>query len=458
MENRRTFLRHTGEILQASALAAAFQGFLGRSAVAESSGERVYGALRPMKDETTGLELLQLPDGFRYRSFGWKEDQLADGRATPGAHDGMGVISTEGTLLTLCRNHELKGNAKPFGSADQCYDPAAPGGCTNLVFDAGKGEWVKAFASISGTVKNCAGGPTPWGTWLTCEETVFGPGDKDDDVTLNHEREHGWIFEVPAGGVSAPQPLKAMGRFVHEAVAVDPKTGIVYETEDAKHAGFYRFVPKTKGQLAQGGQLQMARAKNAPDLRQGNKIGATYDVDWVNIDDPHRAHSPGKNDEAGVFQQGKAQNGTSFARLEGCWYGHGRVYLVSTSGGAAEMGQVWEFDPAGQTLRLIFESPGASILEKPDNITVSPRGGLVLCEDGDLKPQRLHGLTTDGRLFPLAANNVVLRGEHNAFQGDFRDSEWAGATFSPDGQWLFVNIQNPGITFAITGPWDAGSL
>lgn len=459
MTTRRAFLQHSGEFLKASMVASAFHGLISRhSRAADPDGRPVYGPLRAVKDETTGLELLRLPEGFRYRSFGWTGDAMSDGGTTPGVHDGMAVIAAQGDLLTLCRNHELKGKGRPFAAAERCYDSAAPAGCTNLVFDAAKGEWLKSFASISGTVKNCAGGPTPWGSWLTCEETVSGPHDEDDGHPLEYHQDHGWIFEVPADGAQGPRPLKAMGRFVHEAVAVDPANGIVYETEDARQAGFYRFLPASPGDLAQGGQLQMLRAKGADDLRKGSQLHATYDVEWVTIGEPHLAHSKGSTDAAGVFRQGKAQGGTTFARLEGCWYGQGRVFFVSTSGGHAERGQVWEFHPANQTLRLIFASPGSEVLDKPDNITVSPRGGLVLCEDGDVKPQRLHGLTTDGRLFLLAANHIVLKGEHNGFRGDFRDSEWAGATFSPDGKWLFVNIQDPGITFAITGPWEDGLL
>lgn len=458
MPTRRAFLRQSCDLVSTSFVATAFQQLLIRRGAAAEPSTGGYGPLRPCQDETTGLELLELPEGFRYCSFGWTGDEMSDGRKTPGVHDGMAVIQADGDLLTLCRNHELKGNGRPFAEAPQSYDPAGPGGCTNLVFDAGQGAWLKSFASISGTVKNCAGGPTPWGTWLTCEETIFGPGDDDDGQMLEYEQEHGWIFEVPAEGVNSPKPLKAMGRFVHEAIAVDPRTGIVYETEDSKQAGFYRFLPEKAGDLARGGRLQMLKAVDAPDLRKGIARGATFDVEWVDIEDPLRAHSPGTKDGSGVFLQGQVQGGSKFSRLEGCWAGQDRIFLVATSGGDAEKGQVWEFDPAGQTLKLIFESPGSDVLDKPDNLTVSPRGGLVLCEDGDVSPQRMHGLTRDGRLFPLAANHVQLKGERHQIKGDFRDSEWAGATFSPDGRWLFANIQDPGITVAITGPWEAGLL
>jgi secreted PhoX family phosphatase len=121
------------------------------------------------------------------------------------------------------------------------------------------------------------------------------------------------------------------------------------------------------------------------------------------------------------------------------------------------MGQVWEIDPKASTLRLVFESPGPDVLNMPDNICVSPRGGLVICEDGTVRPC-VHGLTRDGRIFRFARNNMVLPEPRNGVAGDFTTSEFAGATYSPDGRWLFVNAQRPGVTFAITGPWDRGGL
>jgi secreted PhoX family phosphatase len=158
-----------------------------------------------------------------------------------------------------------------------------------------------------------------------------------------------------------------------------------------------------------------------------------------------------------VWAQGRAQGAATFSRLEGCWYGNdAKIYIVSTSGGSGQ-GQIWEYDPRAESIRLLFQSPGADVLNAPDNITVSPRGGLVLCEDGS-GTEYLHGLTTDGEIFRFAQNNVKLNGERNGIVGDFTGSEWAGACYSPDGRWLFVNVQSPGITFAITGPWKSGAL
>jgi secreted PhoX family phosphatase len=179
---------------------------------------------------------------------------------------------------------------------------------------------------------------------------------------------------------------------------------------------------------------------------------------WVKIADPERPHSPDTTDGGGCFSQGKAQGGTSFARLEGAWQGEGKIYFTATSGGKAKCGQVFEYDPKTSMLRIVYESPGADICDYPDNIAVSPRGGILLCEDGGARAKRLHGLTTKGVLFPFAVNNVNLTDPYMGHKGNFVEQEWAGATFSEDGKWMFANIQTPGITFAITGPWEDGEL
>lgn len=379
---------------------------------------------------------------------------MSDGVITPEGHDGMAVIQQKGDVVTICRNHELRGS-KSFGTEAITFDPLAGGGCANLQFDVKSGQWLKSWASLAGTVQNCAGGPTPWGTWLSCEETVIGPKETYKEKKYPHEKHHGWIFEVPAEGKPTLEPLEAMGRFVHEALAIDPRDGIVYETEDRKTAGFYRFLPNDKQKLVKGGQLQMLKVKGHDDLRTGAKTDVRYDTEWVEIEDPTRRHTPGTEDTLGVYSQGKADGATTFGRLEGCWYGDGVVYFNCTDGGEAGMGQVWAFTPEDQTLVLLFQSPSHDVLDSPDNLTVSPRGGLILCEDADLQPLRLHALTRKGELETVAMNNINLKqGQHQRLTGDFTGGEWAGACFSPDGQWLFVNIQDPGITFAITGPWE----
>jgi hypothetical protein len=412
-----------------------------------------YGPLAPAKDEATGLSLLALPPGFRYHSLSWRGDGISPTEKVPSHHDGMAAFSAGPGRIRLVRNHEVRTDTGAFAAGDP-YDPAAGGGTMTLELEAASAKLLSARPSLTGTLWNCAGGPTPWGSWLTCEETTLGPGEGRLTKT------HGWVFEVPANGVARPQPLEGMGRFRHEAVAVDPSTGIVYETEDQGDAGLYRFVPKVPDKLADGGRLEMLTVEDRPsfDTRRGPRRGEEIPVRWIAIDDPLRAHEHLEaRDGQGVFSQGAAKGAARFARLEGAWFGEGRLVFTSTSGGAAQRGQVWQLDPKSSRLTLLYESPGEADLDGPDNLCVSPRGGLVICEDGE-REQYLRGLTRDGRLFAFARNTVVLRGEHNALAGDFTDQEFAGACFSPDGQWLFVNIQTPGITFAITGPWGDGGI
>ncbi|QDT07825.1 hypothetical protein K227x_62540 [Rubripirellula lacrimiformis] len=460
--SRRQFLSDNFAAATTFAAGAAFGSMGRRLALGDAPSPKCF--LAPALDETTGLPLLRLPEGFRYRSFGWAGDMMNDGFETPNLHDGMGVVASDGNLLTLCRNHEISEDGPCLSiKGDGVYDKQAMGGCTSLVFDAERGDWVSSRTSLSGTSRNCAGGVTPWNTWLTAEETVLGPGDRDaynNYAKKTFQKTHGWVFEVPANGIGNPEPIKAMGRFVHEAIAVDRNSGIVYETEDRGTAGFYRFIPTQPGNLHAGGVLEMAEVVNTPDLRGGFADGSTFDVRWHRIDDPTlsatKAGFPA--DELGVFKQGQAKGGSMFSRLEGCWFGGGKVYFDATDGGAAGAGQIWEFDPENQKLKLLFESPSKPVLNMPDNLCVSPRGGIVLCEDNDYGaneyPQRIFGLSQDGKLSLFAENNIQLKGEKNGISGDFRTKEWAGATFSPDGKWLFVNAQSPGITFAITGPWE----
>ena len=457
---RRQFL-HKAAVIGGAAVSVPLEAlWRGAEASGRSFDAAGYGPLQPAIDGATGLPLIQLPEGFRYVSFGWTGDPLDSGARTPGAHDGMAAFPGSDGTVRLIRNHELSGG-KAF-EASLAYDTDAGGGTTTITFNPKTGKMVTARASLAGTARNCAGGPTPWGTWLTCEESTVAP---DDPARPNAsppavKKPHGYVFEVPLDGRASAVPLAAMGRFVHEAVAVDPRSGIVYETEDQQRSGLYRFTPRTRGRLANGGRLEMLAIKRRPrlDLRRGQPAGVRYPIDWVDIHEPERAHSnPDERNSAGVFTQGYEAGGALFGRLEGIWYADRRLFITSTDGGDAKMGQVWELDIRNQELRLVFESPGLDVLNMPDNLTVSPRGGLVLCEDGTANPS-VHGLTRDGKIVRFARNNVVLNGERNGITGDFRRSEFAGATFSPDGEWLFLNIQSPGITLAVTGPWGRGML
>lgn len=459
---RRKFLSENFSTISSFGVGAAFVSLGSRFNLGENP--KRASQLIEVKDETTGLPLLRLPEGFRYMSMGWSGDKFSDGSVIPEKHDGMGVVSVDGDLVTICRNHEVSGDG-PFVPIKNGtpYDPMARGGCANLVFDTKNEVLTKSWMSMSGTSRNCAGGVTPWGTWLTCEETVLGPNDIDtynDNKVCRFRKTHGWIFEVPAEGAGEPVPLRDMGRFVHEAVAIDQETGIVYETEDKDTSSFYRFIPNVKNQLAKGGKLQVAEVVGQHDLRGGFEQGVEFDVRWHTIPNPQLANTPGieANDELGVFKQGQKLGGSIFKRLEGCWFGNGLIYFDATDGGAKKAGQIWQYDPKSDKLKLLFESPSKQVLNMPDNLCVSPRGGILMCEDnnygGNEHPQRVFGLSQKGELSLFAENNVILKKEKNNFEGDFRIREWAGATFSPDGKWLFINIQTPGMTLAITGPWE----
>jgi secreted PhoX family phosphatase len=382
---------------------------------------------------TTGLELLNLPPGFSYRSFSWTGEKMTDGLRTPGLHDGMGLFATNGRIH-LVRNHEITVGT-PFGGP--IYDASSAGGTTTLEFDPTTGHWLGSRASLSGTHKNCAGGVTPWGTWLSCEESTADPGTK------GVERTHGWVFEVPPTDMAQAKPLEALGRFEHEAVAFDPATGVGYLTEDSRRAGLYRFVPRAYGDL-ESGRLQMLCIDRA--LRLPTRIAREDDwmpIGWVDIEDPTAT-------ELSVYEQGSRKNGATFKRLEGIWFDGGRVFFASTTGGWARAGQIWELDLERQRLRLTFQSPGTKVLSGPDNLAMMESGAMVICEDGDHIPSRLSMLTDKGVLFPIAENNLVFNGERGLF-GDFRHAEWCGACSS--GEWLFANLQIPGLTLAITGPW-----
>jgi secreted PhoX family phosphatase len=430
-----------------------------------------YGPLLPDPDR-----LLDLPRGFSYRIVSREGEPMSDGLVTPAAFDAMGCFRVRGAphQVLLVRNHEMWPNLTEGGAFGRdhalarniprakIFDRLADGtpklgGTTTLLWDMRQHRVVRSHLSLAGTCANCAGGPTPWGSWLTCEETLeSGPPLAG--------RPHGWVFEVPstARGLVDPVPLTAMGRFIHEAAIVDPRTGIAYLTEDRPDGLFYRFLPRSPGRLASGGRLQALALVNARerDLRnwpadhprapgQGVvlPVGRSVAVRWIDLDG---VDSPNGD----LKDRGFARGALRFARGEGLAIGTRRdrseIYVSCTMGGPSHLGQVWRYRPSrieGTTreaseparLELFVETTDAHRLKNCDNVTVTPWGGLILCEDGpDDQPQYLRGVTAEGHLYPLAANSY---------------SEFAGACFSPDGRTLFVNAQSPGITFAVTGPW-----
>lgn len=425
----------------------------GRDSIMVGTGDGGYGPLR-----AAGPDLM-LPEGFQYRMIGVEGTAMSDGNLTPRDHDGTAAFALPNGNIRLVRNHEVTTQATEngaIGDLSLAYDTSAPGGTTSLEIDPVSREVVKDFVSLGGTHTNCAGGPTPWGSWLSCEEITVGSN-------RGYLKDHGYVFEVPAMAEEQlpPVPLPAMGRFYHEAVAVDPATGILYETEDPGSrpitCGFYRFIPDQPymngagGDLTEGGKLQMLRVAGQPNYNTalGQTVGQDLAVEWVDILDPDPSNA--QTEIRAVAEQGWSEGAASFNRLEGCWWGGDSVYLTATNGGDAGQGQVWRYTPTpdGGQLTLIFESPNPDVMNYPDNICVSPRGTLVICEDGDAS-QFVRGLTLDGRLFDIAYNNYNHR-------------EFTGATFSPDGQTLFFNIQsggdgNLGKTFAVWGPWEKGAI
>jgi len=479
--DRRTFLRRAGGALLAPSLAglaacgrepgsggstSAFTSAAAPPVRRAVAGQGGYGALA-VSAETP--EIL-VPAGFRVtRVSSTAHPSLADPSfIVPNAVDGMAAFPGPDGTVRLVRNHEITDGARvarPFGSLN-VYDARAGGGTTTVEL-AIRGdranrtvEVLLEFPSLNGTHTNCAGGPTPWGSWLSCEE-----------ITVERDRPHGYIFEVPSRSDRAvePVPLVAMGRFVHEAIAVDAATGIVYETEDIRYrtsdglpgAGFYRFIPNRPGELRAGGRLQMLAVLGEPAYFTvtAQIPGAVLPVTWIDIDEPDPANAA--DDPSAMFREGLSKGGAIFHRLEGCWFWDDTIYFDATEGGDAAAGQVWQYRPPrggdptareGGELALIFESPGRDVLDCPDNLCVSPRGGLVLCEDGQ-DIQFIRGLTREGAIFDLVQTNGP-------------GSEFAGATFSPDGEILFFNIQGsttsdgpePGFTYAMWGPWEGGAL
>ncbi len=477
---RRTLLKTTA----GAAIGGPFAGLVAMPANAHTPP--APAALVPINDARDGKVRLHLPAGFRYRSFHDTETPvvLTDGTTLPGRHDGMGAFAGPNRSVLLVRNHEVNGSGAAFGTGTP-YDPMARGGTTTVQVTP-TGQVIRAFTSLNGTMMNCSGGRMPWGAWVTCEETVNGPDVGPDFTGASNvalTKPHGYVFEVPATHLpgkdgSSRAPITQAGRFAHEAVSFDPDRGYLYLTEDnfAFPSGFYRYRPPQHpmrvGRLLDGGSLQMLKVRGVDNahLEAHQVNGTTYDVEWVDIPEPdiEYDYTPGQaaptpNDAALVHvgDQGRARGAAGFSRLEGQVYDDGVVYFTSTQGGGpaetgpdsvggygSGSGQVWAYDIARRTLTCVFQSPGPLVLDLPDNITTSRNGTLVVCED-NVSDNYIRGLTPGGQLFDIALNRLTSSTGANR-----SNDEFAGTTFSPNGQTLFVNIQaSAGMTFAIWGPW-----
>ncbi|MFJ4683539.1 alkaline phosphatase PhoX [Streptomyces sp. NPDC091377] len=421
-----------------------------------------YGPLLPDPDG-----LLALPAGFTYRVLTYTgRTTLESGESTPSRHDGTAAFAGPRGATLLVNNHEIGGPRSraeyPVPLAEGLvYDPAAAGGCTVVEV---RGDRVAEWVGITGTSTNCAGGSTPWGTWLTCEET-------EDLAGVNGmTKDHGYVFEVDPQDRRAnrdPRPVKALGRYAHEAVVIDPRRGHAYLTEDASKPNglLFRWTPPKgfrhgRGRLRtladDAGRYQAARCLDSDgryvdDLTRATSAGTVYRVEWVDVPDRDARSVPVRKQ----FTDGQVTRGR---KLEGMWWGDGGAYVVSSyaraeSPGVPHDGQVWFYDPKRHTLTLkvlLGVAPGTADdphFDGPDNITVSPYGGLIIAEDGD-GSQHLFGATDTGRTYPIARSELNL-GTEEAPQY----SEFAGVTFSPDGRTLFACLQSPGIMIAIDGPW-----
>lgn len=523
--DRRTFLR--GSVVAAIA-AGPMQALVARQALAATGmggGRHTgYGALTAQASRNTGEVLLRLPRGFHYDVIGKAGSPMIDGQPTPIGHDGMASFPWERGRIRMIRNHEVL----PSDAADQAafgtdvvppYDVQGPGGTTTMELTP-NGELVRSWVSLSGTAMNCAGGAMPWGSWVSCEETILGTDARVNFLgqTNDLEQVHGYIYEVPvsrgpdSGEGSAA--IRAAGRFNHEAVSWG-RDGWLYLTEDNFNgpSGFYRYRPpndpERDGYIADGGVLQVLvvdAAGNAPvlptgsaDLRGELGAGTTFSTSWVDI--PVADPVPGEfvlgdhvpieptsqvltsyelpaspsdiQMSRAVALQGYALGAGNFARVEGCWFGDGKVFFNATAGGAAASegrddsevrrgngnGQVWMYDVASGDLTVLVEADSpensdAAIIDGPDNITLSPRGSLLVCEDG-AGANYMRGVTLDGEVFDFAstADGIV--------------TEFAGGNFSPNGNVLFANLQDvstadmgslTGLTVAIRGPFARGPL
>jgi uncharacterized protein len=460
---RRRFVEGSAAVGGGLAIAGPLSALAAQTAEARRRPRDVgYGNLAPVPEIDSGIEYLELPQGFQYRLINRAGDPMTTGGPTPGIFDGMAAYPGRGGTTILIRNHENRSRAGEVAvavPAGKRYDPDpnVRGGNTKLV--VGRDRTLReVYAVLGGTHTNCAGGQMPWGTWITCEE-IFNYGSTEANTTpATPGVPHGYIFEVPADATKAvtPTPIVDAGRFSHEAVAW--LEGVLYETEDRGNSAFYRFLPERQpreyGDLASfGGTLQALAVRGRPNFAADDaNPGESYPVEWVTIEEPNPL-----TDTVRTEAQGKGA--AIFNRCEGIWSADRRVYFDCTEGGAEELGQIWEYRPRGRdagVLTLVYEGTDPEDLQNPDNLVVVPHTGDVwVQEDGD-DEQFVRGVTRRGEIYDFA--KTVLS-----------DSEFCGGCFSPDGETFFLNQQgsrlapgetpetqpneNRGFTFAIWGPF-----
>jgi uncharacterized protein len=456
---RRRFTQGSIAVGGGLALAGPISALTARAAEGRSRRSAGYGPLQPTPEEDSGVAYIALPPGFRYRVISRQNDPMNDGNPTPGIFDGMAAYRGPNGSTILIRNHENRsrpGEIEVKVPAGKRYDqdPNVRGGNTKLVVSRNR-TVTESFAVLGGTHTNCAGGVTPWDSWITCEE-IFNYGSVENNVVPGSGVPHGYSFEIPADadGPVDPIPILAAGRFSHEAVAwLD---GALYETEDRDNAAFYRFLPRRRpreaGDLASfGGTLEALVVHGRPnfDANTANP-GKSFPAEWVRIEEPNPPQDT-------VRQEAQSKGAAIFDRTEGAWASDGRVYFDCTTGGEAQLGQLWEYRPEGPSggrLKLIYESTSATSLESPDNVVVVPGTGDVFLQEDSSGEQFVRGVTRSGEIYDFAKS--VLN-----------ETEFCGGTFSPDGRTFFLNQQgergapSPGpaleaLTYAIWGPFGGG--
>lgn len=443
--SRRTFIR------QSLAVSAGFMGLSSYLSHARSLGPTAWS---PAK------QWLELPEGFTAKVISRWGETMSDGFRVPGKSDGMAAFAVGGQTV-LVRNHEnspVPAEYGPFGDDPALFKKLTHanffdhgfgktpslGGTTTVVYDEATQTVREQYLSLIGTNRNCAGGPTPWNSWISCEEDT-SPANE------GHEVSHGYNFEIPAAGkgLIEPVPLRAMGRFNHEAVCVAPTTGIVYQTEDRGDSLIYRYLPTVPGKLHRGGVLQalVVQAQPGLDTRHWENpaltVGQPVAVRWLTLDAV-------ESEDDDLRLRGHRAGAALFARGEGMWFGNNEVYFACTNGGQAQAGQVFKYVPspyegtpreqeAPGMLTLFAEPNDTTLLKSCDNLTVAPWGDVVLVEDK--ADSHIRSITPQGEIYTIGRNKGS-------------DSELAGACFSPSGNTFFVNVQNEGLTLAVTGPWD----
>jgi len=444
--SRKSFIK------KVSLLTAGISPFIHMLYAAEKGVDIIGKGLKLISDSKG---IVDLAPGLRYSVISRKGDSMSDGLTVPDHADGMGAFMIDRSKVALIRNHEIghlnkienllslnplhkeseyiNKNSRFFYDSGDGSAPCC-GGTTTLIYNQSLDRVEKQYLSLSGTLVNCSGGPTPWGSWISCEETVSRTG-------FGLSKDHGYNFEViptERVGLQKAVPLTAMGRFRHEAVAIDPSNLYAYQTEDRDEGLIYRFIPSNPNDYKKGGKLQVLSVPNLPDTRNWSRTtvweGSKYKVRWLDID---MVDSPDDD----LRFRGADMGASVFARPEGMWYDDGSIYFTCTSGGYKKIGQIWRYDIFRNVLEMVLEPNNADVMKKCDNLTIAPWGDIIVCEDGKGR-DRLIGVRKDGSTYVIAENV-------------FNNAEFAGVCFSPDGSTLFVNIYKPSMTLAIKGDFTS---